>query len=272
MADASTAIMNSVVEFFRECPVLNEDGTFSVDTLPEKTLNYAFSYVPSTRVRKTYLDGEEVDGSVFSFKGRPEVLTVIPTNTFGVIAIGQLGNSQSLSVAGGNTTAEIIGEIMMWDCALDDANRKTAEAYLSWKWLGTTTEGYSALTNATVTGAGSVKAANASVLPKFAADCTADVTLDNGDMAFTLEGGVLSGARDFGEATLHLPASCTVTVALSGKPALGDYPLLSCGGIAAGTKFNCTTTGYSAAKTKFEVAGDRIVLHVVPRGIVVDFK
>ena len=60
MADASTAIMNSVVEFFRECPVLNEDGTFSVDTLPEKTLNYAFSYVPSTRVRKTYLDGSTV--------------------------------------------------------------------------------------------------------------------------------------------------------------------------------------------------------------------
>ena len=60
MADASTAIMNSVVEFFRKCPVLNEDGTFSVDTLPEKTLNYAFSYVPSTRVRKTYLDGSTV--------------------------------------------------------------------------------------------------------------------------------------------------------------------------------------------------------------------
>ena len=223
---------------------------------------------------KTYLDGEEVDGTLLSFRGRPEVLTVIPTNTFHVIAIGQLGNSQSLSVADGNTTAEIIGEIMMWDCALDDASRKVAEGYLAWKWLGTTTEGYSALTNATVTGAGSVKAASASVLPKFASDCTADVTLDNGNMAFSLTGDALSGALDFGEATLHLPAACTVTVELVGKPALGDYTLLSCGGIAAGTTFTFTTTGYGAAKTKFEVAeaAGRIVLHVVPRGIVIDFK
>ena len=221
---------------------------------------------------RTYLDGEEVDGTVYSFKGRPEVFTVIPTNTFGVIAIGQLGNSQERSVADGNTTAEIIGEIMMWDCALDDTRRKTAEAYLSWKWLGTTTEGYSALTNATVTGAGSVKAANVSVLPKFAAGCTAAVTLDNGDMAFTLDGDALSGALDFGGATLNLPASCTITVTLSGKPVLGDYVLLSCGGIAEGTSFTCSTTGYGAAKTKFEIVGGCIILHVVSRGIVIDFK
>ena len=221
---------------------------------------------------KTYLDGEEVDGTVLSFRGRPEVLTVIPTNTFGVIAIGQLGNSQARSIADGNTTAEIIGEIMMWNCALDDASRKTAEAYLSWKWLGTTTEGYSALTNATVTGAGAVKAANASVLPKFAAGCTADVVLDNGDMAFTLDGDVLSGAFDFGGATLNLPASCAITVALPRKPVLGDYVLVSCGGIAEGTSFTFATTGYGAAKAKFEVSEGRIVLHVVPRGIMINFK
>jgi hypothetical protein len=221
---------------------------------------------------KTYLDGEEVDGTVLSFRGRPEVLTVIPTNTFNVIAIGQLGNSQGRSIADGNTTAEVIGEIMMWDCALDDTSRKTAEAYLSWKWLGTTTEGYSALTNATVTGAGAVKAANASVLPKFAAGCTADVVLDNGDMAFTLDGDVLSGAFDFGGATLNLPAFCAITVALPRKPVLGDYVLVSCGGIAEGTSFTFATTGYGAAKAKFEVSEGRIVLHVVPRGIMINFK
>ena len=60
MADASTAIMNSVVEFFKDCPILNEDGTFSVDTIPDQALSYAFSYVPSTRVIKKYLDRSTV--------------------------------------------------------------------------------------------------------------------------------------------------------------------------------------------------------------------
>lgn len=57
MSDYSAAIMNSVVEFFKDCELLNEDGTFSVDMLPEQGLHYAFSYVPSTRIRKRYVNG-----------------------------------------------------------------------------------------------------------------------------------------------------------------------------------------------------------------------
>lgn len=57
MSDYSAAIMNSVVEFFKACELLNEDGTFSVDMLPEQGIHYAFSYVPSTRMRKRYVNG-----------------------------------------------------------------------------------------------------------------------------------------------------------------------------------------------------------------------
>ena len=253
-------------------PTLYKSRTANLETASPGMPIYPLGTDKILTEGKTYLDGEEVDGTVSSFRGRPEVLTVIPTNTFNVIAVGQLGNSETRSVEDGNTTAEIIGEIMMWDCALDDTSRKTAEAYLSWKWLGTTSEGYSALTNATVTGTGSVRAANASVLPKFAANCTADVTLANGDMVFTLDGDALFGALDLGDATLNLPASCAVTVALPCKPAFGEYTLLSCGGIAEGTTFTFATTGYGIANTKFAAYRNGIVLRVLPRGMAIVLK
>ena len=221
---------------------------------------------------RTYLDGNEVDGTEMSFAGRPEVLTVIPTNTFNVVAIGQLGNSQGKSVADGNTTAEIIGEIMMWDCALDDASRQIAEAYLSWKWLGTTTAGYSALTNATVTGAGAVTVANATLLPKFSDGCTADVTLSDGNMAFVLERDVLTGARELGSATLHLPASCVITIACTARPVAGNYALLTCGGITDGTTFSLSASGPGSDNLSLVQTDGGLVLHVVQKGIVISFR
>lgn len=58
MSDYSAAIMNSVVEYFKTCTLLADDGTFSVDMLPEQRLHYGFAYVPSTRIRKRYVNGD----------------------------------------------------------------------------------------------------------------------------------------------------------------------------------------------------------------------
>ena len=132
----------------------------------------------------------------------------------------------------------------MYNRELSDAEREKVESYLSWKWVGKLpSAAYSSLTNATISGAGKVTAAKAALLPKFAADCTADVTLTGGDMAFTLDGDVLYGALDLGEATVHLPASCTVSVANVASLVSGEYVLLSCGQLLGDTEFTLVVNG-----------------------------
>ncbi len=221
---------------------------------------------------KTYLDGNEVDGTASSFSGRPEVLTVVPADEFNVVAIGQLGNSEKRSVANGNTTAEIIGEILMWDHALDDGARAAAEAYLSWKWLGTTAPGYSALTNATVTGTGSVVAADVSLLPKFAAGCTAEVTVPANALTFGYAGGAFPDALRLGQCALSLSASCTVTISAEGELAPGDYTLISCGSGLDDTAFALARTKVGGAVLSLVREDSSLVLHAVAAGTVIIFR
>jgi len=192
---------------------------------------------------RTYLDGVRVaDPSSTGFQGCPEVLSVIPTTDYGIVCFEYLENSQRLNLY--NTTAAIQGEILMYNRELSDTEREKVESYLSWKWVGKLpSAAYSSLTNATISGAGKVTVANAALLPKFAADCTADVTLTGGDMAFTLDGDVLYGTLDLGEATVHLPASCTISVANVASLVSGEYVLLSCGQLLGDTEFTLVVNG-----------------------------
>ena len=192
---------------------------------------------------RTYLDGVRVaDPSSTGFQGCPEVLSVIPTTDYGIVCFEYLSNSEKKNA--NTSTSAIQGEILMYNRELSDAEREKVESYLSWKWVGKLpSAAYSSLTNATISGAGKVTAAKAALLPKFAADCTADVTLTGGDMAFTLDGDVLYGALDLGEATVHLPASCTVSVANVASLVSGEYVLLSCGQLLGDTEFTLVVNG-----------------------------
>jgi len=206
------------------------------------------------------------------FCGRPEVFTVIPTNTFNVVAIGQLGNSERLSVAAGDTTAEIIGEILMWNRALDDDDREAAEAYLSWKWLGTTAPGYSALNNATVTGSGSITAADISLLPKFDAGCTATVAVPSSALAFHYAGGAITDALSFGACELSLPAACTISLTAEGQIAAGDYPLITCGSGLDGTVFTLAQDKVGSMALSLIKTDSALVLRAMPAGTVIMFR
>lgn len=212
---------------------------------------------------RTYLDGREVDGTTHGFLGRPEILSVIPTNTFGFLCFDHLENSERLTT--NNCTSAIHGEILMWDRVLDDAERRRVEAYLSWKWLGIVNEGYSALTNATVTGAGQVRAETLAVLPKFAADCSATVEVAQSALVFTSLNGVITDGRDLGGATLSLPSACTVTVQGEALEP-GVYPLLAGGAGIDATVFTLASTKVGSRVYSLRQTATSLDLQVLPSG------
>ena len=221
---------------------------------------------------QTYVDGREVDGLTESFGARPEVLTVVPTETFNVVAIGQLGNSENIK--GGNT--EVIGEVMIYNRKLEAAERKVVEAYLSYKWLGLANEGYSDLTAATVTGVGKVTAASAALLPKFAADFTGTVSVPLADgLAFTLATDTATtvvGALDLGGGALEIPSGTTsidISVAKSGaKPKAGSYKLIGWTSKPTVT-WNLTLDGWTRESTALRVADDGLYLDLEKVGMTV---
>ena len=220
----------------------------------------------------TCIDGREVDGLTESFGARPEVLTVVPTEMFSMVALGQLGNSENIK--GGNT--EVIGEVMIYNRKLEAAERKVVEAYLSYKWLGLANEGYSDLTAATVTGAGKVTAASAALLPKFAADFTGTVSVPLADgLSFTLATDTATtvvGALDLGGGALEIPAGITsidISVAKSGaKPKAGSYKLIGWTSKPAVT-WNLSLDGWTRESTALRVANDGLYLDLEKVGMTV---
>lgn len=212
----------------------------------------------------TRLDGVPVDGATQGFRGRPEVLSVQPDGAYAPVCFDFISNSERRY--GADSRAAVQGEILMWDRKLDAAELETVEAYLSWKWLGLTAPGFVALTDAVVSGAGTVRAASLAVLPRMAADSTATVEVTSARLAFACEKGVLSGAKDLGGARLRLPPACTVEVSFAGSLRAGDYPLVSCGGGLAATTFTLTPSVYRGKELSLVPADGSLVLRVAPRG------
>ncbi len=185
----------------------------------------------------TRLDGETVDGSAQGFRGRPEILTVQPDGAYGPVCFEYLYNSERLY--GADTRAAVQGEILMWNRRLDEAELKTAEAYLSWKWLGLLPSGYVALNGATLTGAGTVRASSLRRLPQIADGASLAVEIsDETTLAFACSADGVADAIDLKASALTLPATCEID--LTGKPnklKAGDYPLITCGSGLAQTTF-----------------------------------
>lgn len=212
----------------------------------------------------TRLDGVPVDGATQGFRGRPEVLSVQPNGAYAPVCFDFISNSERRY--GADSRAAVQGEILMWDRKLDAAELETVEAYLSWKWLGLIAPGFVALTDAVVSGAGTVRAASLAVLPRMADDSTATVEVTSARLAFAYEKGVLSGAKDLGGARLRLPPACTVEVSFAGSLRAGDYPLVSCGGGLAATTFTLTPSVYRGKELSLVQADGSLVLRVAARG------
>jgi len=180
----------------------------------------------------TWLDGQPVNGATSGFTGKEELLSFRATGVFqaGYFGYYNLGESSTLQ------KPERLGEIILFESALDDATRADIEAYLMCKWLGKARDGYADFSAARVDGTGTVAATTPDRLPTFADTFSGTVTLSADTFNFTL------GTNALGQATvtpsLAIPGtlgvadSGTVNLHFASRPPAGLYPLITCGSFA----------------------------------------
>ena len=219
----------------------------------------------------TYLDGREIDGAVDGFQGRPELLTAVGGRDFTLGAFAYYNYLKdytgSLPFAG-----EIQGEIIVYDCALGEADRKGVEAYLMWKWLGTARAGYSVMTNVTVSGEGRLNVESFAQMPKIGASFTGTLALSETSFDFTVTAaGAVQGALSDISGTLELPASCTANVTLGQGVPAGEYALIS-GAITSGTDWTLNLVAPTPGYVSLEVRGGVPLLVVRKKGVVFSFR
>lgn len=73
-------IIESVKNFIKTCPFLNEFAKVNVDFLPENPDTYSIEEVPSATVIKRYLDGSSERQFVFVFAARLDYSEEVRTN------------------------------------------------------------------------------------------------------------------------------------------------------------------------------------------------
>ena len=220
----------------------------------------------------TYLDGHAIDGAVEGFQGRPELLTAVGGSSFNLGAFAYYGYLTAYYQAENPPSVdagEIQGEIIVYDCALTEADRKGVEAYLMWKWLGTARDGYSVMTNITVSGGGRLNVESFAQMPKIGSSFTGTLALSETSFAFTVTAeGTVEGALSGGSGTLELPAACTANVTLERGVPPGEYALISGGSIAPGTDWTLNLVETTPRIVSLEVRGGAPLLVVRKKGAV----
>ena len=216
----------------------------------------------------TRLNGRVVDGTVTGYTGAPEVLSLVTTNQVKLGLLGNFFNSQQTSGYG-----EMLGEILMYSTELTAAQVKTIEDYLLFKWVGIAPTGYGDFTDATVSGAGDVKAAAWDDLPQIAPTFTGRVFLTGDSLAFAFDPALETPVTNpIGAAGLaiSLPDAVTVTVAFASKPNAGSYKLIDGTLVNADTLFTLSTTGMADGSTaKLRTAADGVWLDIIPSGTLI---
>jgi len=201
----------------------------------------------------TYLDGVPVNGATRGYSGTAELLSFVATNRFQAAYFGYYGND---NVATPNR--ERLGEIILFESALDVGTRSDIEAYLMKKWLGRARTGYGDVTAASVSGSGTVQAAKPSQLPVLAEGFTGQVQLSGAsfDYTFTTNAAgqhVLSPATAI-PGVLTVSAAGTVNVHFSVRPPVGTYALVTYGAVT-GSGF----AGWTLNTTGSEPAGSVVL-------------
>ena len=219
----------------------------------------------------TRVNGAVVDGKKRGFTGGPELFNFSTTAAFSPLAFADLYNSQTVD----KQAYEMMGEILVYNEVLSDADRAKVEEYLNWKWLGVMPEGCNDFREATVTGTGAVSGAKLDDLPQFDASFAGSVrATDSGDftVSVTPKTGAVEGARLTPEAELDLPAAATVTVRIVGRgtPKNTPYVLLEGKSFVRATDWSLNIVsdrpGYSGT---LRVEGNRLLLDLCGPGLVI---
>jgi len=216
----------------------------------------------------TRLNGKAVDGTTTGYTGAPEVLSITATNT---VKLGNLGDYMNSEKSSGY--AEMLGEILMYSTELPSEQVKTIEDYLLFKWVGIAPEGYGDFTDATVSGAGDVKAAAWGDLPQLAPTFTGKVLLTGDSLAFALDpalGAPVTNPIGADGLSLALQDAVTVTVDFASIPEAGSYKLVHGSLVNVDTVFTLSVTGVTGgSKVKLHVAEDGLWLDVSSAGTLI---
>ena len=217
------------------------------------------------REAATYLDGVQVDGSISGFSGRPELLSFQFDRQIEIKCFGYYGHDTAA-----RPNREMLGEILLYNTALDDETRERIEAYLMKKWLGRTPEGFVDFRGLEVTGAGEVEVPSLDALPRFGAAFAGTVSV-TGPLAFSIDAsGNVVNAVAVTDATFNLPNPCAVTLTLDSAAACGTYTLMSCAGFQAGQTFElASVTGRENVTVHLVSSGGTLRAEVLPKGTLV---
>ena len=205
----------------------------------------------------TWLGTNEVDGTATGFNGRGEVLG------FEYPSSRDMGVFLGFYKGGGSTEAnyEHIGETLLYNTTLTDAERLIVQKYLLAKWVGDYGGEYSDLTAATVTGAGVVKSASLRNFPQLDAGFTGSLA-GGGALAFTIDRTVsTTAAVDALAFDKALALDGAGTVSVSGSVLPGTYTLLTATSLTGGGGLTLQMSD-DRFNAKLAVVGNALVLHV----------
>lgn len=216
---------------------------------------------------ETRLNGVAVDQTK-GFTGCPEVLAFRPTAAATVGVFGAYKDTESKVT---NGEGLLMGEAILYSTKLSDEDTARIEGYLMRKWFGILPPTCVDPRAATVAGFGTVKVDDIAKLPRFDAAFAGEVSVAaeaaSGSFNVTInpETGEVVGGLVTPEATVTLPAACTLTVdfspsseALAGKR---GWTVFDCKDYSAPVDWTLAFANPSlAAKFKFVRKGNAILV------------
>ena len=215
----------------------------------------------------TWLGTNEVNGAATGFNGRGEVLGF------------EFPSQQSIGVflgfykGGGNSEInyEHIGETIIYNTALTDAERLTVQEYLMAKWLGDYGSKYSDLTGTTVTGDGVVKSASLRNLPLLDAGFTGSLA-GGSALAFTIDRTAnTTAAVDALSFNRPIALDTNGTVTVTGGVLPGTYTLLSATSVTGGNGLTLQMED-NRFDANLAIEGTSLVLRVISPGTMILFR
>lgn len=214
---------------------------------------------------ETRLNGVAVDQTK-GYTGCPEVLAFRPTAAATAAVFGAYKDTEGKIT---HDEALLMGEAILYSTKLSDEDTARIEGYLMRKWFGILPPTCVDPRAATVAGFGTVKVDDIAKLPRFDAAFAGEVSVAAGaasgsfNVTINPETGEVVGGLVTPEATVTLPAACTLTVDFSPSPeALAGkrgWTVFDCKDYAAPVEWTLAFANPSlAAKFKFVRKGNAI--------------
>lgn len=243
-------------------------------TTDPSTKLWGASVADSLKNGSVFVNGKQVADPMKSaeFTGGQEVLTVKTATgtTFPVKAVGAYNNTEEK-----NNYGATYGEIIFYGAELTEAERKTVESYLAWKWNGVCLHDTIMPSMITLDGSANVTVVSAAKMPSFAETYTGTVTLSPAEdtLAMTLdaEGQVLAGGFAV-PGTVVLPSAVTVAIRSDARIRSNQtVKLASWGALGSDTAFSLDADQTQVGTRTFALRAEDDGLYLDVKGMGVMF-